>query len=42
MQSSLIVGFGIDDHLIRELMSFVEMTSKYSHWRMCNMVAGTP
>ena len=41
VQTSLIVGFGIDDHLIRELMSFVEMTSRYSNWRMCNMVVGT-
>ena len=30
MQSSLIVGFGINDHQIRGLMSFIEMTSRES------------
>ena len=30
MQSSPIVGFGIDDHQIRELMRFIEMTSRES------------
>jgi hypothetical protein len=28
VQSSPIMGFGVDDHLIRELMSFTKMTSK--------------
>ena len=28
MQSSPIVGFGIDDHQIRGLMRFIEMTSR--------------
>ena len=30
MQSSSIVGFGIDDHQIRGLMRFIEMTSRES------------
>ena len=30
MQSSHIVGFGIDDHQIRGLMRFIEMTSRES------------
>ena len=30
MQSSPIVGFGIDDHQIRGLMRFIEMTSRES------------
>jgi len=30
VQSSLIVGFGIDDHQITELMRFIEMTSRES------------
>ena len=30
MQSSPIVGFGIDDHQIRGLMRFFEMTSRES------------
>ena len=28
MQSSPNVGFGVDDHLIRELMRFIKMTSR--------------
>jgi hypothetical protein len=28
VQSSPIVGFGVDDHLIRGLMRFVKMTSR--------------
>ena len=30
MQSSPIVGFGIDDHQIRGLIRFIEMTSRES------------
>ena len=30
MQSSPIVGFGIDDHQIRGLTRFIEMTSRES------------
>ena len=30
MQSSPIVGFGIDDHQIRGLMRFIEMTNRES------------
>ena len=30
MQSSPIVGFGIDDHQIRGLIRFIEMTSRKS------------
>ena len=30
MQSSPIVGFGIDDHQIRGLMRFIEITSRES------------
>ena len=30
MQSSPIVDFGIDDHQIRGLMSFIEMTNRES------------
>ena len=30
MQSSPIVGFGIDDHQIRGLMRFIEITNKES------------
>jgi len=30
VQSSPIVGFGIDDHQIRGLMRFIEMTSRES------------
>ena len=30
MQSSPIVGFSIDDHQIRGLMRFIEMTSRES------------
>ena len=30
MQSSHIVGFGIDDHQIRGLIRFIEMTSRKS------------
>ena len=32
MQSSPIVSFGIDDHQIRELMRFIEMTSRESKY----------
>jgi hypothetical protein len=28
VQSSLIVGFGVDDHLIRGLMRFIKITSR--------------
>ena len=28
MQSSPNVGFGVDDHLIRELMRFIKMTGR--------------
>ena len=30
MQSSPIVGFGIDDHQIRGLITYIEMTSRES------------
>ena len=30
MKSSSVVGFGIDDHQIRRLMRFIEMTSRES------------
>ena len=30
MQSSPIVGFGIDDHQIRRLIRFIKMTSRES------------
>jgi hypothetical protein len=29
VQSSPLVGFGDDDHIIRELMRFIKMTSRF-------------
>ena len=40
MQSSSIVGFGIDDHQIRGLMRFIEMTSRESKNKDDVQVAG--
>ena len=40
MQSSPIVGFGIDDHQIRGLMRFIEMTSRESKNKDDVQVAG--
>ena len=40
MQSSPIVGFGIDDHQIRGLMRFIEMTSRESKNEDDEQVAG--
>ena len=40
MQSSPIVGFGIDDHQIRGLMRFIEMTSTESRNEDDVQVAG--
>ena len=40
MQSSPIVGFGIDDHQIRGLIRFIEMTSRESKSEDDVQVAG--
>ena len=40
MQSSPIVGFGINDHQIRGLMRFIEMTSRESKNENDEQVAG--
>ena len=40
MQSSPIVGFGIDDHQIRGPMRFIEMTSRESKNKDDVQVAG--
>ena len=40
MQSSSIVGFGIDDHQIRRLMRFIEMISRESKNEDDEQVAG--
>ena len=40
MQSSPIVGFGIDDHQIRGLMRFIEMISRESKNKDDVQVAG--
>ena len=40
MQSSPIVGFGIDDHQIRGLIRFIEMTSRESKNKDDVQVAG--
>ena len=40
MQSSPIVGFGIDDHKIRGLMGFIEMISRESKNEDDEHVAG--
>ena len=40
MQSSPIVGFSIDDHQIRGLMRFIEMTSRESKNEDDEQVAG--
>ena len=40
MQSSPIVGFGIDDHQIRGLMRFIKMTSRESKNKDDVQVAG--
>ena len=40
MQLSPIVDFGIDDHQIRGLMRFIEMTSRESKYEDDEQVAG--
>ena len=40
MQSSPIMGFGIDDHQIRGLIRFIEMTSRESNNEDDVQVAG--
>jgi hypothetical protein len=42
VQSRPIVGFGVDDHQIRELMRFIEMTSRESKNEDDVQVAGAP
>jgi hypothetical protein len=42
VQSSPIVGIGINDHRIRGLMRFVEMTSRESKIEDNEQVVGTP
>jgi hypothetical protein len=37
-----IVGFGVDDHLIRELMSFAEMTSREYNKEVVEYHGGSP
>ena len=37
-----IVGFGVDDHLIRELMSFAEMTSREYSKEVVEYHGGSP
>jgi hypothetical protein len=42
VQSRPIVGFGVDDHKIRGLMRFIEMTSRESKMRMMYMLQVPP
>jgi hypothetical protein len=42
VQSKPIVGFGVDDHQIRGLMRFIEMTSRESKNENDVHVAGAP
>jgi hypothetical protein len=37
-----IVGFGVDDHRIRELMSFAEMTSREYNKEVVEYHGGSP
>jgi hypothetical protein len=42
VQSSPNVGFGVDDHQIRGLMRFIEMTNKESQKEDVVQVGGAP